>query len=163
MLTLFLHFGCILSATVLVASSSNDSQKEKRDRSQWLRAITAYLNFQSGDAWRRLSDPGQRWDPDRLWYQNGLYCLTNFLADTTGSIALVTPSPKTPRTIEEQTDDLRALKLQALPRASLVALLIRADLKLTDRKILMHLSRSKLARMLVAAQNANADSLERIA
>jgi len=163
MLTFVLHLGCILSASVLVASSGNDSPREKRDRSQWLRAITAYLNFQSGDAWRRLSDPAQRWDPDRLWYQNGLYCLANFLADTNGSIALVTPSPKTPRTIEEQTDDLRAVKLQARPRADLVTALMRADSKLTDRKILMHLSRLKLARMLVAAQNANSDSLERTA
>ena len=52
--------------------SMGHSDRDERSGSQWLRAISAYLEYRTGDAWRRLSDPSQRWDPERLWYLNGI-------------------------------------------------------------------------------------------
>lgn len=49
-----------------------DKERDSRSRSQWLRSILSYLNFQTGDAWRRLSDPEQRWSADRIWYLYGI-------------------------------------------------------------------------------------------
>jgi hypothetical protein len=50
----------------------NDNERDKRTGSQWLKAVLAYLEFRTGDSWRRLSDPAQRWSPDRIWYLNGI-------------------------------------------------------------------------------------------
>jgi hypothetical protein len=49
-----------------------NDERDKRTGLQWLKAILAYLEFGTGDGWRRLTDRGQRWHPDRLWYLNGI-------------------------------------------------------------------------------------------
>ncbi len=155
----------IVPAFALGNDSPNEPLAERRTGSQWLRSIAAYLDYKTGDSWRRLSDPQHRWDPDRLWYLNGIQLVRSFLADTSGEIGIVLP-PLTParlQSLEEKTNDLRAAKLALLPRVELVDKLLRADASLSDRKLLMGLSRPKLARMLVAAQDANAEALERTA
>jgi hypothetical protein len=49
-----------------------DDERDKRTGPQWLKAVLGYLEFGTGDSWRRLTDPGQRWHPERLWYLNGI-------------------------------------------------------------------------------------------
>jgi hypothetical protein len=46
--------------------------REHRTANQWHRAIMAYLDFRTGDAWRRLTDPEQRWDPERVYYLDAI-------------------------------------------------------------------------------------------
>ena len=47
------------------SSSMSDEERDRRTPGQWLRAVRAYLDFMTGDAWRRTSD---RFNPERVWY-----------------------------------------------------------------------------------------------
>lgn len=57
--------------------TDGDAERDKRTRAQWLRAILAYLEFRSGSSWRRLSDPAQRWAPERMYYLEGYWAVSN--------------------------------------------------------------------------------------
>jgi hypothetical protein len=71
-----------------------DSERDQRTPLQWLKSILAYLEYQSGDSWRRLSDPAHRWNPDRLWYVDGIRTIRTLMASP-GSLPQ-TLSPKKP-------------------------------------------------------------------
>lgn len=122
-----------------------DSERDRRSGPQWLKAVRSYLQFQSGDSWRRLSDPLQRNSPERIWYLNGIRRLNSLGAGHCAALPT--------RLLEKKTDDLRAAKFALLPRVELVDRLLRADASLSNRRLLMHLSRRKLATMLIAASD----------
>lgn len=49
-----------------------DSERDGRTANQWLKSVVAYLEFRTGDAWRRSSNPKDRWSPDRLYYLDAI-------------------------------------------------------------------------------------------
>jgi len=135
-------------------SAMDDNARDRRTEAQWLRSIIAYLEFRSGTAWRRLSNPQQRNHPERWWYLNGIRCVQSILAGqdpSRASIALVTAA-RTERGTNSKTDDLRVAKLIQLPRVELAKMLVAADPSKTDIRLLSHLPRPKLARLVVEAQ-----------
>ena len=98
----------------------DDTERDRRSRSQWLRSILDYLEFGAGDSWRRLSDPAQRNSSDRTWYLNGIRQV-KFLP---GRQAL--PPPPL-RIVHLDTPDPRAAMLAAESRAWLVDQLLLAN------------------------------------
>ncbi len=76
---------------------NSDEERDKRSSSQWLKAILGYLEFGTGDRWRRLSDHRQRWHPNRLWYLNGIGTIQDLLwgraLSQTSSTAKKPPQP----------------------------------------------------------------------
>jgi len=128
-----------------------DSERDRRSGGQWLRAILSYLEFGAGDAWRRLSDPEQRNSPERLWYLGGIRTINGIetCQPVISQPATFTESPTTNTTV-----DARLSTLAGEPRLCLVDRLMAADHSLTDKKILLHLSRPKLAQMLCRAWDA---------
>lgn len=127
-------------------------QVDGRTGKQWLQAAIAYCNFRAGDSWRSLANPAQRNSDDRWYYLRGARFLSDALLGFRNEprIALALPvlnpvSSPSPFQIE-----LAA----RLKRAELVARLMAADSALTDRRLLLRLSRVKLAGMLIAAERA---------
>jgi len=57
-----------------------DAERDRRSGVQWLRSVRSYLEFRGGESWRRLSDPEQRWHPERLVYLDGIRAITTILA-----------------------------------------------------------------------------------
>ena len=49
-----------------------DASRDSRTGNQWLHSVIAYLEFRTGDRWRRLSDPVHRWDPERWAYLDAI-------------------------------------------------------------------------------------------
>jgi hypothetical protein len=80
--------------------------REKRTGSQWLKAILAYLEYGAGDGWRRLTDPAQRWHPNRVWYLNGIGTIFDLMA---GRVPEKEPLPrkKQPQPIRRATPGRR--------------------------------------------------------
>ena len=134
---------------------SGDEERDRRDAGQWDKAIRARLEVGTGNAWRRMSDPDQRNSPERLWYVNGIRTMNGIGAEK--------PRPVSLSKLDKLTNDLRIDKLSRLPRAELVGRLILANPTLTDRKLISHFTLVKLARMLIAARDANAAALARTA
>jgi hypothetical protein len=125
-----------------------DAERDRRSGLQWLRSILSYLEFSSGQAWRRLSDPEQRWHPERLWYLDGIRAVQTLLA-----------SPTPTQTFEKKTDDVRIGRLVAMGRGWLATELWRANPSLTDLRILLRLRPAKLARILIEARDRQAAAL----
>lgn len=138
--------------------SMSDKERDSRTGPQWLRAIRAYCEFGTGDAWRRLGDGGQRSAPERLWYLSGLRLINSILA---GAQAQEAPRPQLVNT--RPADDLLLAEIARLPRAELVDGLMKLDSSLTDRKLLSRLQRPKLARMILDARKFWTAELERTA
>lgn len=129
-----------------------DADRARRSGSQWLRAITSYLEFRTGDSWRRLSDRQQRESEDRLWYLNGLREIMPILAGREPAGISLVPVVAD-QAINRKTDDLRTAKLLKLPRVELAKRLLDLDPKYTNLKLLTHLPRPKLARMVIEASD----------
>lgn len=119
-----------------------DEIRDQRTGGQWLRSVLAYLQFCTGDSWRHTTDQDSRFSPERLWYLDGIRTI-NGIGTTTPRPFLV---PKQSR------DEIEAAAISKSPRAEIVDSILKACPTLTDRKILMHLSRRKLAAMLVSAR-----------
>jgi hypothetical protein len=137
-------------------SGVSDAERESRTGLQWIKAIHAYLEFRCGDGWRRLSDPAQRYNPERDWYLNGIRTLNgirSFPAPTPYIHIVPCPTP----------DELRIAALAEQPRAWLVDNLLNLNPALTDRKLLMGLHRRKLACLVIAAGDIAPAELERTA
>ena len=131
----------------------NDAERDRRSCQQWLRSILSYLEFRSGASWRRLSDPEQRWNPERLDYLVAIRKVQSIIAGQSLSLEL----------LNKKTDDVRVGRLAVMGRDWLVTELLRANPSLTDRKILFRLRCVKLARMLVEARDRAAQPLQRTA
>jgi len=120
-----------------------DSERDKRTGGQWLRSITAYLEWQSGDSWRRASD---RNSPERWLYLDAIRLLNGIIGGL--------PRPAADHLSRRTLTDIRVSSLASWPRVRLVDELLRLNPALTDRKILMHLSAVKLAGMVEGARAA---------
>ena len=112
--------------------------RSQRTPDQWLRSVIAYLAWRSGDSWLPLSFPDIRNDQERWDYLSAIRLVE--------SIRYTNPAK--PTLVPKPTTD-RSAVLCNQPRAWLVSELLRADRTLTDSKILSHLPRPKLARMLM--------------
>lgn len=112
--------------------------------SKRLRNAISYCDYQAG----RTRGRAPRWNPDADWYISGLRLLRAALAgDLEPSrlqIALPVLHPSPSPTIQEK-------ELAEQPRLWLVSELLKADSRYTDKKLLSHLPRPKLAHMLAEA------------
>lgn len=120
----------------------SDDERDRRTSGQWLRAVRAYLEFGSGDAWRRGSD---RNNPARIWYVNGIRCLNSIGCENSFPRLAVQPSHKTAL-------EIRVAALAARPASRLVDELMKLRPELTMRKTLMHFTRLKLAGLVIEAR-----------
>jgi hypothetical protein len=127
-----------------------DDGRDTRNGRQWLDSVRGYLLWRAGSDWRRTTSKDHRYNDDRWWYLNGCRLVNDLLSGTYEAEhqAPVMPFPK-PAAV-----DARIKNYCAKSRGWIVAELMRVDPSLTDKKILTHLGREKLARMLVAALNA---------
>ena len=117
--------------------------RAKRTPQQFLKSAAAYCLWRAGVCWRFSSD---RWHPDRIAYLQAESILSDAVHRDPARMRLELPplavgSPLTP--LEQE--------LASRPRAWLVAELLDADPRFTDRKLLSNLPPKKLARMLAAA------------
>lgn len=136
------------------SSWPNDEQeRDSRNGRQWLFAVRDYLKFRAGLAWRRSSD---RFNPNRLWYMNGLRCIQDVLYAPAESIQLVLP----PLARVDCCSEFER-GLASLGRSVLVERLMIASPLFTSRRLLSHLSNLKLARMLARALEAQAAEQKR--
>ncbi len=125
---------------------SEDLERDLRNGRQWLASIQSYCKFRAGLAWRRASD---RFNPNRLWYMNGLRCVQDVLYAPVESLQLVLPTL-------DRVDCLTGFEreLAAMDRSILVTRLMAASSFFTDRRLLSHLPKMKLARMLARAEES---------
>jgi len=124
----------------------SDRERDRRTSGQWLRAVKAYLDFGSGSAWRRLSDPEQRNSPERDWYLGGIRTMNGIPArDHHAQSAKAAAAPRVPSSPVARLMATRS-------RGWIVDELLRVNPALTDKKLLLRLSHAKLSEMLVAAR-----------
>ena len=121
-------------------ASVNDQERDRRSGGQWLRSIRAYLNFRAGCSWRRLGSPQDRNSPEYSWYIGGIRTLNGIEAGAN--------QPHPMRVVNRPS---ASSPLCTQSRESLVATLMAHRPDLTDKKILSHLPRPKLARMVEEA------------
>lgn len=138
-------------------AAMQDRERDKRSGAQWLKSVLSYLEYGAGDSWRRLSDPAQRWHPERQWYLSGIRQVRSVLAGIPSVSALPT------RLLDKKTDELRLVRLRAQTRLWLVNELMRLEPRYTDRALLSRLNRAKLARLVADAQDNRSGLKERIA
>jgi hypothetical protein len=136
-------------------STMSDQERDPRTGGQWIRSVTAYLEFGAGSAWRRLSDPSQRNSPVRNWYLGGIRTINGIPArGRNGSETLQIVAKKPQRAPLPRGPDSPVAKLTAAKsRGWIVDELLRVDSALTDKKLLLRLSHIKLAGMLLDARS----------
>jgi hypothetical protein len=142
-----------------LASHTLDTAQPVRDRSakDIIQSAMEYCQWRASHGRRGLLSAAQRFDPDRVWYLNGFATLRDHLykpEEPKGlhvALPVLHPAPSI---------DPRAAKLCDKPRAWLVEELLSANPKLSNRKLLLHLGKLKLATMLVDAMDAN-DALKK--
>lgn len=127
-------------------------EKDNRSGTQWLKSVLAYCEFRAGAPWRRLSEPSQRWNAERLWYLNGVRAVNDVLHAPERATQLALPSLSPCTTISKHTAGLAALD-----RGTLVSRLMEASPLFSNRRLLSRLSKLKLARMV---ERAEAEMLE---
>jgi hypothetical protein len=137
--------------------SMSDQERDRRTAGQWLRAIHAYLEWQTGDSWRRGSD---RNSPERWAYIDAIRCLNEI---GVGRQTLALSSRLEIQPSRSTSLDIHIAALAGRSSSALVEELMRLRPELTLRRTLMHLAKSKLARMLLDARNAAAETLRRTA
>lgn len=122
---------------------------------QWLKAAIAHCDCHAGTAWRRLSDPRQRYAPERLFWLEVIRLLTDVLLADPQEIRLHSASPLLHPIRHELSGEP---EYRTWRRDSLARALVNENSKFTDAKLLSHLPKPKLARMLaetrLAARNA---------
>lgn len=150
-----------LSVPPLVGSGDEENAKAKRDGRQWLLSIRAYLEQRAGLGWRKLHRAGERWNPIFLDYEQAARTITDILstrlnlnpaesasdAAVQADLDIVRGAP-IPLSLAEKT-------LTEKPRAALVDELMRDPLY-TSRRLLDHLPKRKLARMVTQSRERRA-------
>jgi hypothetical protein len=136
-------------------------KQDRRTPDQWIRSVLAYLDWRSGDSWRPLSVRTERENSERWAYLEARRIVQSVRYASEPSpvglhVALPVLNPA------RRVAPLEA-KWAAKPRAEIVAALMAASPALTDHKILSHLPRPKLAKMLCDALAAKPARLERTA
>ena len=119
--------------------------RDRRTGLQWLDSAIAYCEWRSGRCWRKRWIPEQHLALERDDYVLAIRLLTHlrYSPESTASPDPV-PSPENPRIAE----------LAAATRAWLVDRLMQLDPQLTDRNLLLHFRREKLAAMLLSREPA---------
>jgi hypothetical protein len=125
----------------------DDSERDQRTGLQWLKVVNSYLEFMSGNAWRRGLT--ERNSPERWYYLDAIRWLNGIGRDE--ALPFQRTISITPRTAQ----DIRISSLASWPVAKLVNELMRLNPCLTNRKILSHFTKVKLAQMLVEARAAS--------
>ena len=118
---------------------------DSRTPDQLIRSVIAYLEWRAGESWRNLTFRADRNDQDRWDYLDAVRLVAKMRYAEPRRPQLVLPGPVT---AFRSPNTKQVRELACRPRACLVDRLMRADPSLTDRKILMHLGRLKLAGML---------------
>lgn len=131
---------------LLIVSSfvplTDGGDEEKRTADQWIRSILIYLEFRAGTAWRNLSRAEQRRNPQYIEYLEAARLVLSVRYAEPRKPQLVLKDETRPKA------DSRAKRLEALPRNVLFDRLCLLDQTLTDKRLLSHLPRPKLAAML---------------
>lgn len=112
-------------------SGMDDSERDCRTGSQWMRSVKAYLSWRAGESWRRSSG---RWAPERWAYLDALRLLNGI------GLAFASPTPTSCRADTPAPDSLPS-------STALVNELMRLKPELTARRTLLHFKKDKLARM----------------
>ena len=150
-----------LSVPPLTGLGEEERAKAKRDGRQWLLSIRAYLEQRAGLGWRKLHLAGERWNPIFLDYEQAARTITGIL-----STGLESTPVQSARDAAAQADldivrgaplplTLAEKQLSERPRAALVDELMRDPLY-TERRLLEHLPKNKLARMVTQSRERRA-------
>jgi hypothetical protein len=123
--------------------------RNRRTCEQWLRSIAEYCLWRAGESWRSLRLPEHRNDPERWDYLDAARLIEDCRHAPIRRIEPVLPALDSSLKISAAQS-----KLAVHPRSWLVARLMEADSGFTDRRILSHLSRIKLAGMLAAMRQS---------
>jgi len=127
-----------------------DDSRSKRNGRQWIQSAIDYCDWRAG-SWRRLSDRAQRENLDRWWYLDAARTLKDVLLGCREAQSLHIALPVL-NAAPAITPEAEALAQQ--PRAWLADALLAANPRMTNRKLLLHLGRPKLARLLLEARAA---------
>lgn len=121
--------------------------RANRTPDQIIRSVISYLEWRAGESWLNFSDRSQRFDQDRLDYLEALRVVQT--ARYSEPLKPFLPLPALPTSPSPSKQEQA---LAGRSRAWLVDELVRADGRLTDRRLLSHLGRPKLAHMLCEAR-----------
>lgn len=114
----------------------------RRDGSDIVRSAVIFCEWRAARGRHGQLTRQERFDAERLWYLGGVRTMTDAL------YGMPEPEPPPPG---RPTSDPRETPLCALSVASLVSRLMALYPHLTDKKLLSHFTRAKLARMVVCA------------
>ena len=123
-----------------------------RSGDQWNRSIIAYLEHRAGIPWRNLSRPEHRNAPEYLSYVEAIRLVTR-----------VRYAPERVQVEAAPATDTRLAVLVRTPRRDLVDALMGIEPKFTDKRLLSHFTKAKLAGMLISRRDALPRVLERTA
>lgn len=129
---------------------AGDGERDSRTGRQWLQSALDYCLWRAGEGWRRLSSRAERESAERWHYLNAARLISTILASGAANSQRGprVVAPTLPPLFPEHVPDKTETKLAQMPRAELVSALLEIDATLTDRRILSHFTRAKLARML---------------
>lgn len=140
-----------------------DTDRDCRDGRQWLKAIRGYLYWRAGEDWRRIGST-DRWNTARWEYLDAAKLITDIML----SRRLLSPEKSAQAEIDANAQaDLDIMRGAPLPltlnesqltnknRASLVSELMNDPLY-TDSRLLAHLPKRKLARMVMQSRERKA-------
>ncbi len=125
----------------------NDFERDARSGDQWLRSITAYCTWRAGECWRKLYIRSQRESAERWQYLDAV----RLMANVRYGPERLQPQLTLPALHRISRQSPYEQRLAVSGRAWLVDLLMKADPKYTDRRLLGRFSRAKLARLIVLA------------
>jgi len=115
-----------------------------RTGKQWRESVVAYLQFRSGNAWRRMSTMEARSDPERWIYMDAIRLVDGCVREETRREELRQPSLLPAKTPVQ----MQSWRLSYIPRTILVARLMAIDPTLTDKKLISRFTSAKLSTML---------------
>lgn len=134
-----------LSLFATKLDTTESAELSGRTGNQWLRSVSAYLQWRAGEPWRQLGRPDQRNSPARWDYLHAVR-----LIETLRHAPAECDKPKPIEVPRPHPSESLAREIEGHSRAKLVSELMKANPLLTDRKLLMRFRSPKLARMLVA-------------
>lgn len=122
------------------SQAEEDLLRDRRSARIWIQRAIEYCD------WRADLFKADRWHPERWYYLNGRRLLADVLYPSKARIEPALPSIDP---IPEVSPEQREFVMH--PRAWLVDRLMAIDRHYTDRQLLLHLSKAKLAAMLSRA------------
>lgn len=132
-------------------TTSDPVEVDGRNERQWIDSAVAYCYWRAGEAWRRLSDPKQRWDAERLNYLQAARILRD-----AGFYAIQRKEAGQPPLPSLDSSPLPSPEERALAertRPQLIAILT-AICPERDPRIMKGFPRAKLARLITQAHAA---------